>query len=145
MKKRVKEIFTMKGREPLEAYLEILFLELVIKATPRTGIVNTSFEELSSIFARGSNELVSDLQKLRDLGYIGLELNKETYDDRIDVIAEQHPGAPFYIDIIDYRFYVDKLRELGLPTREDNMENNNIGDCYARLLATVFQEHPSET
>jgi hypothetical protein len=140
MKKKVQEVLTMKGREELEPYLEILFLELVIKADSRTGIVNTSFEELCSIFAKETPEIVSGLKRLRDLGYIGLELNKEAYDDSIDAIASQHPGAPLYIDVIDYGFYVDKLRMLEPPSRE---AGDSIGDCYARLLATVFQQQPS--
>ncbi len=141
MKKQVKEVLTMKGREELEPWLEILFLELVIKADPRTGIVHTNFEELCSIFAKETTDLVSDLKKLRDFGYIGLELNKEGYDDTIDAIANQHPAAPLYIDVIDYGFYVDKLRTLEPPAQD---KGSTIGDCYARLLATVFQQQPSQ-
>lgn len=140
MKKKVKEVLMMKGREALDPCLEIFFLELVIKADTRTGLVSTSFEELCSIFAKGVPGLVSDLKKLRDCGYIGLELNKEAYDDTLEAIAEQHPAAPLYIDIIDYSFYVDKLRALEPP--EDG-QNSSIGDCYARLLATVFRQQPT--
>ncbi len=140
MKGKIKEVLTMKGREELEPYLEIIFLELVIKAAPQTGIARTNFEELSSLFGRSKIELVSDLKKLRDLGYVGLELNKETYDDKIDAIAEQHPAAPIYIDIRDYKFYVDKLRALELPVEQSA---NKIEDCYAQLLARVFEEQPS--
>lgn len=141
MKRKVKDVLTMKGREELEPYLEILFLELIIKAAPRTGIVSTNFEELSSLFARSAPDLLSDLKKLQGRGYIGLQLNKETYDDRIDAIAEQHPGAPLYIDIIDYNFYVDKLMALELPAGEGG---GKIEDCYARLLTKVFEEQPPE-
>ena len=139
MKKKVKEAMTMDGREDLEPYLEILFLELVIKADPGTGIVTTSLEELSSLFARSTEELVLDMKKLRELSYIGLELNKETYDDTIDAIAQQHPAAPFYVDIRDYNVYVDKLRALELPTEE---KAHTVEDCYIRLLAKVFEEQP---